>query len=329
MFKTLLPWTPLLVVLAVYATLLALGLAAPGHWQLVAQIAFYCALAGALNIFMGMTGYVDFGYVAFVGVGTYGMAAAITYLPQAGSAVLLVGLIFALVAAAGLSLAVGAVALRLRGAYFAIATVGLSEGLRYLLEGARIFRGSQGLLYFTQMNQALTRPAALAVQTFWADAAVMAVALLAAIVTFVMLRGKIGFALTALREDEDAASVLGVNVTRTKIFAFVISAILAGLLGAAKGLKLPLIYPDTAFHVHYTIEAILIVVLGGAGTLSGPIVGAILYTMAKHYLGIYWPGFQLLLFAPLMIAVVVLFPAGIVGFLQRQVRGTAWEPYVI
>ena len=103
---------------------------ADGNWQFVAQVAFYCALAGAFNMFMGLTGYVDFGYVAFVGVGSYGMAVAVSHYWQTGPWVVLIGVGFALVAATVLALTVGAVALRLRGAYFAIATVGVNEGLR-------------------------------------------------------------------------------------------------------------------------------------------------------------------------------------------------------
>ncbi len=188
-------YTPLLPVLAAYAALLAIGLASPGNWQLVAQIAFYCALAGAFNIFMGMTGYVDFGYVAFVGVGTYGMAVAVYYFPQTGMFVMLLGIVFSLLVATLLALAVGAVALRLRGAYFAIATVGVSEGLRDSIEGAKLFRGSQGVLYFQQMNDALTPTGAVAVQTFWADVMVFALAVSAAVITLWMLRSRIGYAL--------------------------------------------------------------------------------------------------------------------------------------
>jgi branched-chain amino acid transport system permease protein len=320
---------PIIPVLLLYALLFALGCAAQGNWQLAAQIAFYCALAGAFNMFMGLTGYVDFGYVAFVGVGSYGMAFAISSYAHLGPWVLVVGLTFSLLAATLLALTVGAVALRLRGAYFAIATVGVNEGLRYLIEGARLFRGSQGLLYSQEMNAAFTPEGAMAMQTFWADVAVFAVAVTAAIVTLMFLRGKVGFALIALREDETAAQAIGIPTTRYKLTAFLASAILAGLLGAAKALKTPHLYPIDAFYVHYTIEAIIIVVLGGAGTLSGPILGATVYSLAKYYLSIYLPGFQLLLFSPLLIAAVVLFPAGIVGNMKRYVAGTWLEGWVL
>jgi len=322
-------YLPIVPVLLAFAVMLTVAIVSPGNRQLVSQIAFYCALAGAFNLFMGMTGYVDFGYVAFMGVGTYGMAVAVYHFPETGLAVTLLGAAFALLVSTLLALAVGAVALRLRGAYFAIATVGVNEGLRHLVEGAKLFRGSQGILYFHEMNTALSPEGASAMQTFWADIAIIVIAFAAAATTLWMLRSKMGYALTAMREDELAARVLGINVTRYKITAFVISAMLAGLLGAAKGLKTPLIYPETAFYVHYTIEAILIVMLGGAGTLTGPIIGAALYSLAKYALAIYLPGFQLLIFAPLMLVIVVLFPTGIAGYLKARLRHTRWEPYVL
>ena len=115
----------LIPVLAAYLLLFLFGKAQPDMWQLVAMLAFYCALGQAFNLFLGMTGYVDFGYVAFVGVGTYGMALSLSRLSGVegiGYWALVIGLLAAAGMSALLSIAVGAVALRLRGAYFAIAT---------------------------------------------------------------------------------------------------------------------------------------------------------------------------------------------------------------
>lgn len=330
MSRSLAKVRPLLPVVICYAALLTAGLLFPRYWHLVAMLAFYVALGQAFNIFMGMTGYVDFGYVAFAGVGAYGMALVITGMPDAGPAVIPLGLLLAVGLSCLLASAVGAVALRLRGAYFAIATVGVNEGLRYLIEGASLWGGSEGMIYYGQMIKTFGRHQASVLTTFWVDVMVMAIGLVGAVLTFYFMRSKIGYALTALREDEDAAKVMGVNVTRYKITAFIASAALAGTLGAvAWGLKNGFIYPTDAFQIHYTIEAIIIVVLGGAGTLMGPLVGGLVYAIAKYYLMSYLPGFQLLVFAPLIIAVVVMFPEGLVGFVKRKVRGTVFEPYVL
>jgi branched-chain amino acid transport system permease protein len=326
-------YLPFLPVLAAYLALFAYGRMVPGKWQLVAMLAFFGALGQAFNLFMGMTGYVDFGYVAFLGIGTYGMAIAIwkfSHLQGMGLWVIALGLLMAAGMATLLSLAVGAVALRLRGAYFAIATIGVNEGFRYLIEGAKLWNGSEGIIFSGQMNQVFGREAASAISTFWADVMVFAIAILSAFVTLVYMRNRVGYALTALREDEDAAKVMGIYVTKYKIIAFITSAVFAGLLGAcAWALKLTYVFPPDAFEIHYTIEAIIIVMLGGAGTLLGPLVGGLLYGVAKYLLAITLPGFQLLIFAPLIIIVIVLFPEGTVGVLKKNIRGTPLEKWIV
>ncbi|MBN2721170.1 MAG: branched-chain amino acid ABC transporter permease [Proteobacteria bacterium] len=325
-------YLPIVPVLAAYALLLLYGLAAPGKWQLVAQLAFYCALGQAFNLFMGMTGYVDFGYVAFLGVGTYGMAVTISSLSDGGLGlgIILIGFLAAAVFSTILAMAVGAVALRLRGAYFAIATIGVNEGFRYLIEGARIWNGADGIIFSRHLKTALGRKMAMTVSTFWADIFVFGVAVLAAVLTLYYLRNKVGYALLALREDEDAAKVMGIDVTRYKIIAFITSAALAGLLGASGwALKLTYVYPPDVFEIHYTVEAIIIVLLGGAGTLMGPIAGGLIYGVSKYFLAITLPGFQLLIFAPIIIAIIVIFPEGLVGILKGKVHGTSLEKFVI
>ena len=267
-------YLPILPVLLGYVVLLVVGLLSPGHWQLISQLAFYCALGQAFNLFMGMTGYVDFGYVAFLGVGTYGMAVVIENF--------------------------------------------YDKGLGF------------GLIVLGILKAAFGKQTASALSTFWVDIMVIGVAVLAAVMTIVYLRNKVGYALTAVREDEDAAKAMGVQVTKYKITAFMTSAVLAGLLGAtAWALKLSYVYPEDVFEIHYTVEAIIIVMLGGAGTLLGPMIGGLLYGLSKYFLAIELPGFQLLIFAPAMLIIIVLFPEGTVGVLKRKLVGTPLEKFII
>ncbi len=332
MNNTLTKYLPLAPVLAGYLFLFLVGENLEGKWQLIAMLAFYCALGQAFNLFMGMTGYVDFGYVAFLGVGTYGMAIAISrwFDKGLGLWLLVIGLLLAIGMAILLSLAVGAVALRLRGAYFAIATIGVNEGFRYLIEGARLWNGSEGIIFTAQLNSAFGRDLANVLATYWADVALFVIAVFSAFLTLVFLRSKIGYALTAVREDEDAAKVMGINVTKFKIIAFITSASLAGMIGAvAWALKLTYVFPPDVFEIHYTVEAIIIVMLGGAGTLLGPVVGGLIYGLSKYYLAVKLPGFQLLIFAPIILAIVVIFPEGTVGFLKKKVQGTPLERLIV
>jgi branched-chain amino acid transport system permease protein len=102
------------------------------------------------------------------------------------------------------------------------------------------------------------------------------------------------------------------------------------LLGAsAWALKTPYVFPPEVFEIHYTVEAIIIVLLGGAGTLLGPVVGGLIYGISKYYLAIILPGFQLLIFAPTIIIIIVVFPEGTVGMLRKKVKGTSLERYVV
>jgi len=326
-------YLPIIPVYIGYLVLFLIARGMPGMWQLMAMLVFYCAVGQAFNIFFGMTGYVNFGYVAFLALGVYGMALAIHYFHQfswLGLGIVIIGLLLAMVMAGLLSLVVGAVALRLGGAYFAIATIGVNEGFRYLIEGAKIWGGSEGIIFSKQMTEAFGREMANRLSTLWADISVLLIAAVAALITLYFIKGKIGYALMALREDEGAAKVMGINVTKYKLIAFVTSALLAGLIGAmAWGLKLTYVFPPEVFDISYTVEAIVIVMLGGAGTLLGPVVGGLLYGLAKYWLTVILPGFQLLIFAPIIIVIVVAFPEGVVGVLKRRVKGTALEPFIL
>ena len=333
MKKNISLYYPLIPVFSAYLILFLIGLTVPGMWQLVALLAFYCALGQSWNIFMGMTGYVDFGYVTFIALGAYGMSLGITYFYQVeglGIWIVFIGFLLALLLASLSALLEAFIALRLRGAYFAIACIGINEGLRHFIEGAKLWGGSEGLIFSGSLIQAVGRETANQLTTFWADLAVFIIAALAAFLNIHYMRSKIGYALTAVKEDEDAAKVMGVNTTKYKTIAFLTSGLLGASVGAvAWGLKLGYVFPGDVFVIHYTVECIVVVLLGGAGTLLGPVVGGLIYGLSKYWLAIIWPGFQLLIFAPIIIIIIVLFPEGVVGMLKNRVRGTALERYLL
>jgi branched-chain amino acid transport system permease protein len=221
------------------------------------------------------------------------------------------------------------VALRLRGAYFAIACIGINEGLRYFIEGAKIWGGSEGLIFFGALMQAFGRETVNQLTTFWADFSVLIIAAIAAFLNMHYMRSKIGYALTAVREDEDAAKVMGINTTKYKTIAFLTSGLLGAAVGAmAWGLKLGYVYPGDVFVIHYTVECIVVVLLGGAGTLLGPVVGGLIYGLSKYWLAVIMPGFQLLIFAPIIIIIIVAAPEGVVGLMKRRLRGTRLGSFI-
>ncbi len=322
-------YKPLLPMIIVYGILITIALTVEGMWQPVAFFMFYIALGQAFNIFLGLTGYVDFGYVAFMGLGAYGMGLAIQNFGHLGVIAIPIGMLMALVMSILLSLAVGAVALRLRGAYFAIATIGVNEGFRYLVEGIRLWGGTEGMILSGFMRKTFGREMTNFFSTFLSDVLVIAIAFIAAVTTIAILNRKMGYALLALREDEDAAKVMGINVTKYKIMAFITSAGFAGLIGAtAWTLKLTYIFPEDVFNIHYTVEAIVIVMLGGAGTLLGPMIGGLIYGLMKYYLSVTFPGLQLLILAPILIAIVVAFPDGLMGYIRKKTKDSRLSEYL-
>ena len=332
MKKTLPKYYPLIPVFGAYLAMFLIGLIMPGMWQMVALLAFYCALGQSWNIFMGMTGYVDFGYVTFIALGTYGMALGVQYFHQfewLGIGIIFIGIFLALFLASLSALLEAAIALRLRGAYFAIACIGINEGLRYFIEGAKIWGGSEGIIFSGALRQTFGRALANQLTTFWADVAVFIVAALAAFLNMHYMRSKIGYALTAVREDEDAAKVMGVNTFKYKTIAFLTSGLLGGTVGAfAWGLKLRHVFPADVFVIHYTVECVVVVLLGGAGTVLGPVVGGLVYALSKYWLAVIFPGFQLLIFAPIVIFIIVVFPGGIVGWVKQRIKGTPLQRYI-
>jgi len=331
--RTIPKYYPLIPVFAAYLIMFIIGFTMPGMWQMVALLAFYCALGQSWNIFMGMTGYVDFGYVTFIALGTYGMALGVQYFYQIeglGIGIIFIGIFLALFLASLSAILEAAIALRLRGAYFAIACIGINEGLRYFIEGAKIWGGSEGIIFSGALTEAVGREVANQLTTFWADFAVFIIAALAAFLNVHYMRSKIGYALTAVREDEDAAKVMGINTFKYKTIAFLTSGLLGGLVGAmAWGLKLTHVFPGDVFVIHYTVECIVVVLLGGAGTLLGPVVGGLIYGLSKYWLAVILPGFQLLIFAPIIIAIIVAFPGGIIGLVKQRIKGTPLERYIV
>ncbi len=344
------PWTvreavrKSLPALAIYAVLLAAYFLIPGKSQLFATILFYALLGQAFNIFMGMTGYVDFGYVAFLAVGAYAFgvtAMALASLGSPGWTLIPLGLLAAAGAAMILASMVGAIALRLRGAYFAIATIGVNEGLRYFFEGANILGGSIGLYIVKDLKTLFGDEGYQFMATIAADLLMFGLAGFTVLVTAWILSSRMGFALQAIREDEDAARALGVNVTKYKVLAFMTSGALGGMLGALNwALKEGVLEPETVFFIVYTVEAIIIVVLGGAGTLLGPIVGALIYIGLNYVsnvyaapllegIGIKASGLHLILLAPILIAFIIAAPNGIIGLLRERIRNPTIRRFLV
>lgn len=291
--------------LALAALLLLLPLARPSVYVL--HVAFivliYVTLAVSWNIIGGFAGYVDFGKVVYFGMGAY--FTAILYRDLDWSPFLMspaAGLFGAAIAAG-----VGWITLRLRGDYFAIATLAFAFIVELAASHVPITGGGMGIV--------LPPPP----MDIWASKVLffevmLVIALATCLVSYWISTSGFGYGLRAIRESEDVAEVVGVPTTRLKVFAYVLSSFFPALAGGVYSFYVSYIEAHGAFSPLFTINAILMVILGGIGTFSGPIIGAILLATLSEVLSVLIVNeIKLVVFGALLILVVLFLPRGILG----------------
>ena len=288
-------WT--VAILVGFAALAPLPLLVPRDDVLnfVLLILLSITMAQSWNIIAGYAGQVNLGHAAFFGLG----ALTARTLWIAGAPILLAMGVGALVAVA-LALLIGAAAFRLRGAYFAIGTLALGEILRTFV--------SNTLPEISTLPAASIAGYRLAPRYYLA----LALAALSVIAVAALAGSRLGLGMQAIREDEDAAEASGVAALSLKLRALVLSTALAGLSGGFFAYYHISYYPSHPFGPHWTFEALLMTFIGGVGTLHGPVLGAVLYVVLKEYLTVRWVDFHLLIFGVLFIAIVLIFPGGLV-----------------
>jgi branched-chain amino acid transport system permease protein len=267
------------------------------------QLFLWVALAQSWNLLAGLTGYVSFGHAAFHGVGAYacGILVARAGLPWPLACLAAGG------AAAAVAAAVGWPCLRLRGPYFAVAMLAVAEGLRVL---ASALEGLTGGGYGLSLP---TGPASTGVYY-----AAGALALALGVLTWAILRTRYGLRLLTIREDEGAAEAVGIDTLRHKLGALLLSAAGAGVAGGLAARDQGYIEPTSAFAVSLTVTAIAMVLLGGQGTVAGPVVGGVALVVVQELL---WARFLVLhqfLLGAVLVGVVVALPEGLVGLLRRR-----------
>jgi branched-chain amino acid transport system permease protein len=277
------------------------------------------ALAQCWNLLAGYAGLVSVGQQAFVGLGAYALfAGTLIYGLDPLAAILLGGIV-----AAVLAVPTALVVFRLRGAYFAIGTWVAAEVFRLILAQVKSLGGGTGTSLGPEITNSMigldwiadlfgVRTAgARDIAAYWL-ALILAAGTLA--VAYRLLRSRRGLALAAIRDSEHAAEGLGVDSYRTKLFVYVLTAFGIGLVGALIYLQKARISPDAAFSVlDWTAYVIFIVVIGGIGTLEGPIVGAVVLYFLQDYLsglGVWY----LITLGALAIVVMLVAPKGIWGF---------------
>jgi branched-chain amino acid transport system permease protein len=262
-------------------------------------------LAQSWNILGGFAGYASFGNSVFYGLGTYGTAIAMAQFGQSFAVGLAAGAVLGVLCA----LLIGIPILRLRGHYFAIATLGLSAAMAAVIANLDIAGRNIGLTLplvradpmFYELSLGLLAVATLAVQ--WIAAS------------------RFGMGLIAIREDEDAAQVTGVNTTLYKVAALVLSALFTALAGGIHAYWISFVDPEGAFDLTLNVRMVIMAVFGGPGTVFGPVIGAFILSAVYEVLASSISTAAALLFGIVIVLAVVFMPRGLLDVatgLRRQ-----------
>lgn len=278
--------------------------------RLLAMIFLWIGKTGCWNIISGYTGYIDFGAVGYYGIGSYVTA----LLMSKGHIPFLVSILMSGLASAVIALPIGLPTLRLRGAYFGIATLAFAEAMKQIIlefdktVGVNFFDGPHGI----------TLPIGPKNEFFYYVGFVVMVVVIG--ITYWIRRSKFGYALRAIHEAEHAAELSGVDTLRAKIKAYMISAFFLGIIGGIETYWLTYITPHMVFDVLITIQMVVMALLGGIGTLLGPVVGASFLTIIYELLHRDLPYTYTIIVGFIVVVVVLLMPKGIVGTLEAKVK---------
>ena len=305
-------WLILLVVLGVSVIPVLNG--QPTLRENLFLILMVVVLASSINIIMGYTGYVSFGHIVFFGLGGYiGF-----YLTQTFQLHFIFSAAIAGLGASLVALLIGIPVLNLRGAYFALATIGINEAVRAFVNNFEPWGGAVGLFFNYAVYDAYGGAKTAGQLAYYA---MVVVALLTIAASFLIKKSKFGLSLMAIREDQDAARVLGIDPARAKVTAYAISAFFPALAGAIFFFKNGIIEPGAAFDLTRSIEGLVMVMLGGYGTITGPIVGAVVYDRLRSYLitSPTFSNFHLFIAGALLLLIVLFVTAGVVGWLRQRV----------
>jgi branched-chain amino acid transport system permease protein len=293
-----------LLLLTVLAALPAFGLG-PNTVRLLFVTFVWITVSIAWNILGGFGGQVSFGFAVFYGLGAYAAALSVNHGINS-----VVSLLLAASVAVLASMLVGLPTFRLRGPYFAIATIGVSEAVRVVMTNVSMTGGASGYRIIE------TRPFH-QLEHFYVA---LALAVLAVAVSMHVRRSKFGLALIAIREDEEAARDLGVNPYRTKLLAHVLAAALTGAAGGVYAQYAAFIHPQGVFAFGIGVAILLMPIIGGIGTIWGPVIGGVVYGLIHEELIASFPQLHLLIYGSLLILIVLFEPAGIVGLLDKSFR---------
>ena len=306
-------WPALLGIAAFGAMLGLQQLIEPGTQRLLTTVFLFVALAQAWNIIGGYTGYASFGQVVFFGLGAYTTAVLMNnyhvsfWLAMPVS--IFVGVVFAIL--------IGVPLLRLHGHYFAIATLGAAEGVREVINNLTPITGGGGGITIPTFGLQAPTP------YFGKPGFYLAFLIIAAVsvaLASALARSRFGYAMVAVNQDEDAAAAIGVNTTVVKVVAFGVSAAIVACAGAFYAFQQIEFYPTDVFDPSFTVLMVIMVIIGGSGSVVGPLVGAVGLELLSQFLRVNLGSLNQLVFGAIIVLVVVFFPQGVVNFVRDAWR---------
>jgi len=279
--------------------------------RLITEFMFYLALASLWNLLAGYAGLISVGQHAYVGFGGYIMFSCAIFLgfnplyaiPVAG------------VAAALISIPVAFLVFRLKGPYFAIGTWVVAEVFRLSFAQMSSLGGGSGMSIPINIMKELGRKSEREMLIYFSA---MGLCIGAVLLVYILLRSKLGLALTAIRDNEIASASLGVRITRVKLAIYVAVAAVTSMIGSLIFVTKLRISPEAAFNMNdWTVFVIFIVVIGGIGTIEGPIIGTLLYFVLREFFADLGSVYLMILGA-LAIVIMLVSPKGIWGAIQSR-----------
>jgi branched-chain amino acid transport system permease protein len=300
-----------LVVLIVLLYVLGLaGLFSTNAMRILLNIALYVTLGTMWNLMSGFTGMTSLGQQAFIGIAGYTLCVITsTYNLPFWIGIVLGGLFSAI-----LALLMSMVLFRMRGMYFAIATWVTAEALKTFFTSWKFVKMGAGMSVKARPYPGVSLIYVIA----------LSLSIIAILVVYSLLKSKTGLGLNAMRDDADAASSVGVNIFRSRLLCFVVSGFFTGIAGAIFYLNRGSIFPSGGFGTEWTVAIVFIVIIGGIGTIEGPILGAIIYVALSEYLSKY-PGYSMIILGFIAIVVIVALPYGIAGTIERKLNLTVFS----
>lgn len=290
------------IITALTALIIAFGFIVGNYWLKILYAVFmYAGFASSWNLLSGYTGYFSFGPTMFVGIGGYALAGLMVHVGLPWQvAIIITGIVGAITA-----VIIGYALMRISGIYFAIGTLLVAEGIREgILYESNLLGGSSGLT----IGQVPTEVTYFTFALF---------AIISVIITYEIATSRFGLRMIAIREDEGVLGPLGVNPLPYKLGAFLIHGSLISMIGATYALSLGFLIPRTIFSPDILLTLIIIAILGGMGTVWGPVIGAMILVPIRELFWNSFPTLALLVYGTFLVFGIIVMPYGIMDRLKE------------